>query len=225
MQNKIKNIKKSFFLFAVLTTVFSVPAMAEPQDDNSWADEMSANAISDYKVDGSVFQQITDLEQQKVLMGLEKERAQLDLELDRLAAEKIKLRMEMDTLSNNAEEQKRILAEQKAELDAQAEMLEQQKRAMTAQPQTDGLQPIAKIPVQQQPMQENNVISKYKLIDIIGSGNQLQATVEDLVTGQRKKISDGKVLDGYTIKSISLDDGVVFEKDDNTETLNIGKDK
>ncbi|MBN1281985.1 MAG: type IV pilus biogenesis protein PilP [Alphaproteobacteria bacterium] len=225
MQNKIKNIKKSFFLFAVLTTVFSVPAMAEPQDDNSWADEMSANAISDYKVDGSVFQQITDLEQQKVLMGLEKERAQLDLELDRLAAEKIKLRMEMDTLSNNAEEQKRILAEQKAELDAQAEMLEQQKRAMTAQPQTDGLQPVAKIPVQQQPMQENNVISKYKLIDIIGSGNQLQATVEDLVTGQRKKISVGKVLDGYTIKSISLDDGVVFEKDDNTETLNIGKDK
>lgn len=225
MQNKIKNIKKSFFLFAVLTTVFSVPAMAEPQDDNSWADEMSANAISDYKVDGSVFQQITDLEQQKVLMGLEKERAQLDLELDRLAAEKIKLRMEMDTLSNNAEEQKRILAEQKAELDAQAEMLEQQKRAMTAQPQTDGLQPVAKIPVQQQPMQENNIISKYKLIDIIGSGNQLQATVEDLVTGQRKKISVGKVLDGYTIKSISLDDGVVFEKDDNTETLNIGKDK
>ena len=225
MQNKIKNIKKSFFLFAVLTTVFSVPAMAEPQDDNSWADEMSANAISDYKVDGSVFQQITDLEQQKVLMGLEKERAQLDLELDRLAAEKIKLRMEMDTLSNNAEEQKRILAEQKAELDAQAEMLEQQKRAMTAQPQTDGSQPVAKIIAQQQPDEENDVISKYKLIDIIGSGNQLQATVEDLVTGQRKKISVGKVLDGYTIKSISLDDGVVFEKDDNTETLNIGKDK
>ncbi|HOY47121.1 MAG TPA: type IV pilus biogenesis protein PilP [Alphaproteobacteria bacterium] len=225
MQNKIKNIKKSFFLFAVLTTVFSVPAMAEPQDDNSWADEMSANAISDYKVDGSVFQQITDLEQQKVLMGLEKERAQLDLELDRLAAEKIKLRMEMDTLSNNAEEQKKALAEQKAELDAQAEMLEQQKRAMTARPQTDGSQPVAKIIAQQQPDEENDVISKYKLIDIIGSGNQLQATVEDLVTGQRKKISVGKVLDGYTIKSISLDDGVVFEKDDNTETLNIGKDK
>jgi type IV pilus biogenesis protein PilP len=158
-------------------------------------------------------------------MGLEKERAQLDLELDRLAAEKIKLRMEMDTLSNNAEEQKRILAEQKAELDAQAEMLEQQKRAMIAQPQTNESQNVAKIIAQQQPAEENDVISKYKLIDIIGFGNQLQATVEDLLTGQRKKISVGKVLDGYTIKSISLDDGVVFEKDDNTETLNIGKDK
>jgi hypothetical protein len=49
--------------------------------------------------------------------------------------------------------------------------------------------------------------------------------VEDAANGQRKKISVGKNLDGYAIQSISLDDGVVFEKDGAVETLNIGKDK
>jgi type II secretory pathway component PulC len=63
------------------------------------------------------------------------------------------------------------------------------------------------------------------LVDIIGAGKQLQATVEDTGSGQRKKLSVGKTLDGYTIKSISLDDGVVFLKDGRTETLNIGKEK
>ncbi|MBQ3039578.1 MAG: hypothetical protein IJD41_03420, partial [Alphaproteobacteria bacterium] len=68
-------------------------------------EQVSADAIADYQVEGSLFQQITDLEQEKVLMQLEKERAQLDLELDRLAAEKIKLHMEIDTLSGRAEQQ------------------------------------------------------------------------------------------------------------------------
>lgn len=67
-------------------------------------ENLSADAIENYDVQGSLFQQITDLEQEKVLMQLEKERAQLDLELDRLAAEKIKLHMEIDTLSSRAEQ-------------------------------------------------------------------------------------------------------------------------
>ena len=63
--------------------------------DSTSMEQMSADAVANYNVDGSLFQQITDLEQEKVLMQLEKERAQLDLELDRLAAEKIKLHMEI----------------------------------------------------------------------------------------------------------------------------------
>ena len=58
-------------------------------------------------------------------------------------------------------------------------------------------------------------------MNVIGAGSQLQATVEDLSTGQTKRISVGKTLDGYTVKSISLDDGVVFEKDGETQNLNI----
>ena len=64
---------------------------------------------------------------------------------------------------------------------------------------------------------------KYRLINVIGAGNQLQATIQDLNTGQNKTISVGKVLDGYTVKSISVEDGIVFDNGDNSQTLNISK--
>ncbi|MBN1325027.1 MAG: hypothetical protein JW974_02310 [Alphaproteobacteria bacterium] len=222
MQNKIKKLKFGFLLFAVLGTIFCIPAMAE---DDSWADEMSANAIKEYNVDGSVFQKITNLEEEKVLMQLEKERAQLDLELDRLAAEKIKLHMEIDTLSSNSEEQKKLLEDQKAQLAAEAARLEQERKLIVSQ-NGNSVSSVDRTTVSNtQKSEEKSIEEKYKLIDIIGASNQLQATLEDLESGQRKKISVGKVLDGYTIKSISLDDGVSFLKDDVLETLNVGKDK
>ena len=67
------------------------------------------------------------------------------------------------------------------------------------------------------------VAGKYKLINVIGVGNQLQATVQEISTGQNKRIAVGKQLDGYTIKSISLNDGIVFEKDGVSENLNVGR--
>ena len=91
-------------------------------------EQVSADAIADYQVEGSLFQQITDLEQEKVLMQLEKERAQLDLELDRLAAEKIKLHMEIDTLSGRAEQQQQQIETEKAKLEAEAARLEREKK-------------------------------------------------------------------------------------------------
>ena len=222
MQNKIEIFKKMFFLVAALMFVFSVPAMAE--DEGQVADNMSANAIMEYNVDGSIFQQITDMEQEKVLMQLEKERAQLDLELDRLAAEKIKLHMEIDTLSNNAEEQKKALEEQKAELAQEAAKLEQEKRVLAAQKENPTM-PVARVAIKSSETPEGSITDKYKLIEIIGAGNQLQATIQDLASGQRKKVFVGKVFDDYTVDSISLDEGVVFEKDSVIETLNIGKEK
>ena len=149
MQNKI---------FALLFVVFSVyaPNFArandeffdeidieenEVLDDVSDADVASARAVASYNVDGSVFQKITDLEQQKVLMELEKERAQLDLDLDRLAAEKIKLQMEMDTLSGRAEQEQQILQNEKSRLAAEAEKIERERQALMAQSFVDDDEP------------------------------------------------------------------------------------
>ena len=90
-------------------------------------DDIVADAIEEYEVQGSLFQQITDLEQEKVLMQLEKERAQLNLDLDRLAAEKIKLHMEIDALSGRAETQQQELETQMAKLEAEAARLAREK--------------------------------------------------------------------------------------------------
>ncbi|MBQ8294715.1 MAG: hypothetical protein IJX89_05010 [Alphaproteobacteria bacterium] len=209
MQNK-----KKLCLFAVLAGALLMPrAYADEEivdvDLDAEMEEVSATAVADYQIDGSLFQQITDLEQEKVLMQLEKERAQLDLELDRLAAEKIKLHMEIDTLSGRQEQQQQELETEKAKLEAEAARLAREKEKLEAEaaeeieyktfsPKTDG---------------ENasiDITKKYRLVNVIGAGSQLQATIEDLNTGQSKRISVGKKMDGFTVKSISFDDGVLF---------------
>jgi type IV pilus biogenesis protein PilP len=187
-------------------------------------DDASADGVAAYNADGSVFQKIADMEQEKVLLQLEKERAQLDLDLDRLAAEKIKLHMEIDTLSGRAEQQQQELETEKAKLEAEAARLEAQKKALTEQPATASAP--AKAAAKTADTAAGNDVSKlFRLVNIVGAGKQLQATLEDSASGQRKKISVGKTIDGYTIKSISLDEGVAFEKDGEIQTLNISKDK
>ena len=81
------------------------------------ADNVSSNALEDFQTEGSLFERITTLEQEKVVVQLEKERAQLDLDLERLNAEKIKLQMELDTLSGRAEQQQHELEAAKAQLE------------------------------------------------------------------------------------------------------------
>lgn len=191
----------------------------EPTDEESeLADEISVNALNNYNVEGSLFERITSLEQEKVVMQLEKERAQLDLELERLNAEKIKLQMELDTLSGRAEQQQHELEAAKAQLDIQTEKLRRQREEIDREDTYE--QPVEK----PQPKREDTEITKkYKLINVVGVDNQLQATLEEISTGQNKRISVGKELDGYIVKSISLNDGIVFEKDGSEESLNIGK--
>ena len=191
--------------------------------------DVSAMAVADYNVGGSLFQQITALEQEKVLMELEKERAQLDLDLDRLAAVKIKLQMEMDTLSGRAEQEQQILQNEKSKLEAEAAKIEQEKRALEAaaasgeyedkyKPETVAKK--TKKPVKED-TEEDNIASMYKLVNVMGAGNQLQATLSDLESGQTKRVSVGKTINGFVVKSISLEDGVVFSKDGETQNLNI----
>lgn len=183
-------------------------------------DEISAEAIDNYQVEGSLFQQITDLEQEKVLMQLEKERAQLNLDLDRLAAEKIKLHMEIDTLSGRAEQQQQEFETERARLEAEAKRLEREKEELDA-PQSTESRPRRTV-VSSEPVEETEISKKYKLINVFGAGAQLQATIQELSNGQNKRISVGKDVDGYIVKSISLDEGVVFSKDGETQTLNVG---
>lgn len=181
-------------------------------------DAISAKSIENYDVNGSLFQQITELEQEKILMQLEKERAQLNLELDKLAAEKIKLNMEIENLSGRAEQQQQELITERARLEAEAQRLEAQKEALEKNEETKQTE------TKQATVSSSKDVEfskKYKLVNVMGAGSQLQATVQDSVSGQNKKLSVGKQLDGYTVKSISLDEGVVFQKGKEIETLNI----
>lgn len=228
------------FLFAIMVFVpMYANAVAvdatDTVDDMDVATEMeavSADAVAAYDASGSLFQQITDLEQEKVLMELEKERAQLDLELDRLAAEKIKLHMEIDELSGRAEQQQQELANAQAKLEAEAAKLEREKEELEAQTEelvakrayaTTSTATVTSDNATNQ--QVVNFNSQYRLLNVIGAGAQLQATIENLQTGQNRIISVGRVVDGYTVQSISLDEGVVFTNGSDTQTLNITKSK
>lgn len=218
MQNKIK------FLSVILGLCMATTMSYAAEEIDVEIEEVSADAIADYQVEGSLFQQITDLEQEKVLMQLEKERAQLDLELDRLAAEKIKLHMEIDTLSGRAEQQQQQIETEKAKLEAEAARLEREKEKILAA-ENEPVRSASSYQEQEKSVPDMDLTQKYKLVNVIGAGAQLQATITDLSTGQSKRVSVGKSLDGYTVKSISLDEGVVFIKDDDTQTLNVGAAK
>ena len=189
----------------------------ENVSDVDLADQMSADALLNYNESGSLFEKITVLEQEKVVAQLEKERAQLDLDLERLNAEKIKLQMELDTLSGRAEQQQHELEAAKTQLDIQTEKLKRQMDSLDAEP--------VKSVVSKEPEKrvETDFSKKYKLVNVVGVGNQLQATVTEISTGQNKRIAVGKELDGYIVKSISLNDGILFEKDGEIESLDIGK--
>ena len=194
---------------------------AVQQYDEEMADQISAEALDEYDMSGSLFEKITMLEQEKVVVQLEKERAQLDLDLDRLNAERIKLQMELDTLSGRAEQQQHELETAKTQLEIQTEKLRQQRDALDNNITIDYEEPVI---VKQTPKKQDvNIARKYKLINVIGVDNQLQATVEEVATGQNKRIAVGKDLDGYVVKAISLHDGIIFEKDGVEESLNIGK--
>lgn len=188
-------------------------------------ENISADAIDSYQVQGSLFQQITDLEQEKVLMQLEKERAQLDLELDRLAAEKIKLHMEIDTLSSRAEQQQKQVETEIVKLENEANRLVKEQAELLAEEEEikEEVKAFNKKVETKKADTSVDFAEKYRLINVIGAGNQLQATIEDLNNGQTKRISVGKKLDGYTVKSISLDEGIVFTKGDDEQSLSVSE--
>lgn len=186
-------------------------------------DEISAQALEDYQVEGSLFERITNLEQEKLVMQLEKDRIELDLALDRLNKEKIKIQQELEDMSGRADRQQLELEAAKAKLEEQTMELKRKMEALDNRPEEAPVQKeVSKR--QEEPVETPvQIVGKYKLLNVVGVGNQLQATIQDIATGQNKRIAVGKQLDGYTIKSISLNDGIVFEKDGVSENLNVGK--
>ena len=185
-------------------------------------DEISAQALEDYQVEGSLFERITTLEQEKLVMQLEKERIELDLALDRLNKEKIKVQQELEDMSGRADRQQQELEAARAELEEQTLALKKKIEALDARQEEA---PQRELPKKEKEPEEEvvQIVGKYKLLNVVGVGNQLQATIQDITTGQNKRISVGKQLDGYIVKSISLNDGIVFEKDGVSENLNVGK--
>lgn len=223
MLNQIKKI-----MFCVLIGGFVMTNLSYAAEDELSVDidmeNVSADAVANYDIDGSVFKQITDLEQEKVLMQLEKERAQLDLDLDRLAAEKIKLHMEIDALSGRADVQQQELEAQVAKLEAETARLEREKEALEEEP-IEIPKTTSVASKKDEAEEENQLSKKYKLVNVIGAGSQLQATVADLTTGQNKRLSVGRTLEGFVVKSISLDEGVVLVRGSEKQTLNVGSAK
>lgn len=197
----MSNKNWKFILVAVISAILARPAMAE---EVSIDDGMPVG-------DRPVFVQIAELEQEKILLQLEKDRAQLMLDLDRMAAEQARIRGELDGSGSAAAA--RELADERAKL-------EQEREAMRRQSETSAERPApAPTPQKEEKAPAKGIAERYKLIDIVGAGRQLQATLEDTKTGQRKKVWVGKEIDGYEVRSISLDDGVVFEKDGEIEAL------
>ena len=193
--------------------------------------------VWDYDVNGSLFQRIADLEQEKVLMQLERDRAQLQLDLDRLTAEKLRLMREQESADLRAEEQTAELERQRAVLEQERQRLDEQRRRMAdeaarfaAEEEERRNNPPAARPMTQVPDEdprmggrvEAGLSESYALIEIIGAGNQLVATLEHLGTGQQRRLSVGRQLNGFTVKSISIDDGVELERDGERVTIGIG---
>ena len=217
----LNKIQKFAFFTLIAGFMIGVTSFAVAADDiDVEMEDLSAAAVADYQVEGSLFQQITDLEQEKVLMQLEKERAQLDLDLDRLAAEKIKLHMEIDALSGRAEAQQQELETEMAKLEAEAARLAQEKESLAKASEVAAVSPKTAQGAKSVDM-DTKMAERFKLVNVVGAGAQLQATIADLKTGQNKRISVGKSLDGWVVKSISLDEGIVFTKDGETQTLNV----
>jgi hypothetical protein len=215
MLNKIK---------FVLAFALVFPAMAD--DVAPLEIDISAASVENYDMDGSLFQQISDMEQQKVLLQLQKEKAQADLDLDRLAAEKIRLHIEIDDLSGRTEQQKQQLEAERARLEAEAEKIARDRENLSRKPeQTEPSEAALSAKAEEPAPAPADISKKYRLVDIVGAGKQLLATIEDKSNGQRRRIAAGKIVGEYEVKSISLEDGVAFEKDGEIEILNIGKEK
>lgn len=62
---------------------------------------------------------------------------------------------------------------------------------------------------------------KYRLINIMG-GDKLRVTLEEVSSGQKKIISVGDTLEDGTVKTISLDEGIIVEKNGVLKLLDIG---
>ena len=206
-------------LLAVLLA-FSVPAFAQES-----VMEIDVTAAEER----SVFQQIADFEQERILLQLEKEKMQLMLDLERMTVEQARLRADASRFSGQESEDVRQLESEIQRLERENQRLERDKERMeermrdsggTGQ-ETRGARQAAPEPKEPEDNSNAPISQRFKLIEIVGVGRQLQATIEEISTGQKRRVWVGRGIEDYDIQSISLDDGVVFVRDGITEALSI----
>ena len=208
-------MKKLLILFIINCSLFIAPARA-----NTFVD------VESFEAEVSMFQKIADLEQEKVLMQLEKERAQLQLDLDRMAAEQARLVREQNSADARAEEQLAEIEKQKLAIEQERQKLEEQRRKMAEEAARIAVEKENAAPVRPAKNEKEEsaqaLADKYYLLEIVGAGNQLVATVEHMGSGKQRRVSVGKSLDGYMVRSISIDDGVEFERNGEVIIIGIG---
>jgi type IV pilus biogenesis protein PilP len=111
-------------------------------------------------------------------------------------------------------------------LEAEAVRIEREKEALLAEKSNPKSETKSFVKTSVASDAGTDISKNYRLVNVIGAGSQLQATVEDLNSGQAKRVSVGKKLDDWTVKSISLDDGVVFiDSEGKTQNLNVSNGK
>ena len=169
-----------------------------------------------------VFQQIAELEQERILLQLERERIQLMLDMDRMVAEQQRLRG--DVIRGGDSDEIRRLEQENARLESANDRLSARLDALESQVR-EGAPTVATAARPAQVAEPTNlsIVQQFRLLEIVGAGHQLQATIEDTQTGQRIRARVGREIGGYMITSISLDEGVAFMRDGVRETLTIGR--
>jgi type IV pilus biogenesis protein PilP len=216
MSNKLIRL----YLIPVLAIAFALPAAAD--------DFMDIDVFAEQE--RPVFLQIADFEQERILLQLEKEKMQLVLDIDRMAVEQARLRADASRFVQEENEEVRRLAAENQRLEREMERLARDKERLeerlenareNAPQEARSQRPPAAAPEPEEPGHVP-IFQRFALLEIVGVGRQLQATIEDLNTGQKRRVWVGRGIDGYDVLSISLDDGVVFSRDGVTESLTIG---
>ncbi|MCL1785917.1 MAG: type IV pilus biogenesis protein PilP [Alphaproteobacteria bacterium] len=220
MSNKKRNplsvIRCPYLAFAIM---FAMPAAAEMEVDITTQDARP------------VFQQIADFEQERILLQLEREKAQLMLDLDRMALEQARLRADAANISERGSPEVQRLEEENQKLERAMKKMELEKEKLEEKllnPEdaaaTDAKGAARSAKAAGKSAEDSGplpIFKRFRLVEIVGVNRQLQATVEDLVTGQKRRVQVGHKIDGYDVKSISLDEGVVFVKDGAQESLTV----
>ncbi len=192
--------------------------------------------LSNYDTSGTLFQKIVDLEQQKLLLKLEKEQTQMELDLKKLQADKLAFQREQDKINQNqdfekrkAEESQKKLEEEKKKLEEEKKYIEEQKSSINksladiaSKQKTLNSKPASPVVVSSNSGKEN-ISSSYRIKDILGAGGMYSVVLEGIPNNQVRKLSKGQMLpNGYKITKIQPIEGkVTFEKDDDVQELSI----
>jgi len=231
-------MKRKLIYFAVLAiSAAYAPCFAEGEADIEAPLSGEYADVESFAAEDSIFQRIANLEQEKILMQLEKEKAQLQLDLDRLAAEQMRIAREQENADMRAEEQAAEIERQKLEIEQERQKLDEQKKKMADEAALRATERSASASSSRQDAasaakgrasssasdpDSGPIGEKYVVLEIVGSGSQLVATVSNVRTGKQKKLSVGRQLDGYDVRTISVDEGVGLEKDGEFVMLGVG---